>query len=151
MSPELLCSDQTGLKNNRPTKHSDCYALGMVVYEVLSGRAPFAPFSHYVAMRKVMDGERPQRPGGAEGAQFTDDLWQMLNQCWATQPEDRPSIPAVLEVLERVSGDTKPPSLGEDEHFRVGGGCWNFTKGSSRVFSWLDLRRFVASLRGVLR
>ena len=34
MSPELLDPDQFGIADHRPTKQSDCYALGMVVYEV---------------------------------------------------------------------------------------------------------------------
>ena len=65
MSRELLVSDQTGLK--RSTKQSDCYALGMVIYEVLSGQAPPAPLGRYVVLRKVMDGEHPQRLGEQRG------------------------------------------------------------------------------------
>ena len=34
MSPELLYPKKYGLKECRPTKPSDCYALGMVIYEV---------------------------------------------------------------------------------------------------------------------
>ena len=34
MSPELLDPEAFGLNDNRPTKQSDYYALGMVVYEV---------------------------------------------------------------------------------------------------------------------
>jgi hypothetical protein len=34
MSPELLDPDRFGISNSQPTKRSDCYALGMVVYEV---------------------------------------------------------------------------------------------------------------------
>jgi len=34
MSPELLDPEKFGMKDYRPTKQSDCYALGMVVYEV---------------------------------------------------------------------------------------------------------------------
>ena len=37
MSPELLDPDRFGITDNRPTKESDCYALGMVVYEVRAG------------------------------------------------------------------------------------------------------------------
>ena len=33
-SPELLDPDKFGITDYRPTKQSDCYALGMVVYEV---------------------------------------------------------------------------------------------------------------------
>jgi hypothetical protein len=37
MSPELLDPEMFGLpelEGERPTKQSDCYALGMVIYEV---------------------------------------------------------------------------------------------------------------------
>jgi len=37
MSPELLDPERFGMpksEDNRPTKLSDCYAIGMVIYEV---------------------------------------------------------------------------------------------------------------------
>ena len=34
MSPELLVPEQFGIEDDRPTRQSDCYALGMVIYEV---------------------------------------------------------------------------------------------------------------------
>ena len=37
MSPELLDPERFGIpesQDNRPTRQSDCYALGMVIYEV---------------------------------------------------------------------------------------------------------------------
>jgi serine/threonine protein kinase len=150
MSPELLAPDLLGLKNSRPTKSSDCYALGMVIYEVLSGQAPFAPFSQYVVMRKVMDGEHPEKPEGVEGAWFTDELWRMLNRCWATRPESRPSVAVVLECLERVSRDPEPPVLQVYDDLGADEGDWNFTNNSSRKSSWFNPRRFVALLRRIL-
>lgn len=72
-----LALDQTGPKSRLPTKQSDRYAPGMVIYEVLSCQVPFAPFGHHVTIRKVV---RLQRPRGVEGAWFTDDMWQSLNQ-----------------------------------------------------------------------
>ena len=73
MSPELLDPDQFGFENSRPTKESDCYALGMVILEVLTGQAPFTPYKDFVVMRKVIEGHHPARP---EGTWFTDDLWE---------------------------------------------------------------------------
>ena len=115
MSPELLDPDRFGSGDGRPTKESDCYALGMVVLEVLSGQAPFPRYSGLIVMRKIIDGERPGRPQGAEGLWFTDDLWETLGRCWSPQPEDRPTVEAVLECLERGSAAWQPLPPGSDD------------------------------------
>jgi serine/threonine protein kinase len=115
MSPELLEAHQLGAKDSRPTKESDCYALGMVIYEVLSGQVPFAPYKDFIVMRKVIEGERPERLGGVKGVWFVGELWKTLEMCWAAQPESRPSIQAVFECLEQVPGDWKPPPPQADD------------------------------------
>ena len=127
MSPELFHPDQFGLENSRPTKESDCYALGMVIYEVLSGQAPFMPLNNFIVMRKVTDGERPTRPEGAKGAWFTDDLWGMMNLCWAAQPASRPTIAAVFDYLDQISGAWKPPSPQVEEDVEMDEDDWHFT------------------------
>ena len=111
MSPELLDPEQFHLKDSRPTKESDCYALGMVVYEVLSGQVPFTLVKVLIVIRKVIMGERPERPEGREGVFFTDDVWEMLKLCWEAPPESRPSIETVFECLERASETWKSPPL----------------------------------------
>jgi len=108
MSPELLDPDGFGFGDGR-TKESDCYALGMVVYEVLSGQAPFSGSRAAIVLQKVIEGKHPERPGGTEGMWFMDDLWWTLNLCWATEPKSRPSIEAVLKCLGRVSRGWRPP------------------------------------------
>ena len=100
MSPELLHPQLFGFNDSRPTKESDCYALGMVILEVLSGQAPFACDNVIIVMRKVVDSERPERP---EEVWFTDDLWGGLEQCWSSHPGTRPAVRAILEYLDRVS------------------------------------------------
>ena len=98
-SPELIDPSKFNLKESRPTKQSDCYALGMVIYEVLSGHVPFAPRDGTTIISKVVNGERPGRPQGGEGARFTTGLWRMLEDCWKAQPGDRPSLDIVLGKL----------------------------------------------------
>jgi len=107
MSPELFDPE---IKNHHPTECSDCYALGMVIYEVLSGHAPFYEFADRVIYGKVFRGDRPERPQGAEGVWFTDEVWEVLRFCWAPRPENRPSVGDVLQCLEKVSRSWVPPS-----------------------------------------
>ena len=107
MSPELLDPDQYGPESGRPTKESDCYALGMVIYEVLSGQVPFETFMVVVVIQKVTRGEHMARPDGERGEWFTDDLWGTMKMCWATKPESRPCIETVLERLDQVSKSWK--------------------------------------------
>jgi serine/threonine protein kinase len=108
MSPELLDPESFGLKRSHPTKESDRYALGMVIYEVLNGRAPFFPSKAPVL--KILRDERPERPRGAQGAWFTDGIWMVLERCWKPHPEDRPSPDTVFRCLQSVTQPLRPPS-----------------------------------------
>ena len=67
MSPELINPQRFGFESCRPTKRSDCYALGMVVYETISGHFPFYKHGNLNVILKVLAGELPSREPG-----FTD-------------------------------------------------------------------------------
>ena len=115
MSPELLDPIRFGFNDSRPTEESDCYALGMVILEVLSGQVPFTrDCNEFMVMRKVVEGERPGRPRGTEGW-FTNDLWGMLELCWSPKPESRPTIKTILERLEQASTAWKSLSPSVDD------------------------------------
>ena len=117
MSPELLDPERFGLGDGRPTKCSDTYALGMVILEVLTGKPPFLNCNWMVVMRKVVEGEHPGRPQGGEGMWFTNDLWEMLEQCWLPQPGRRPTIDALIRCLEQgsMAWQPLPPDLVQSE------------------------------------
>ena len=109
MSPELLDPD---IEVHPRTKCSDCYALGMVIYEVLSQRKPFFQYKDVVLATKVVKGDYPERPQEPEAVVwFTDDVWEVLECCWAYLPEGRPSVEDVLKFLEGVASSWTPPSF----------------------------------------
>jgi len=144
MSPELIAPERFGFENSRPTRASDCYALGMVIYETISGKLPFHKYTHQTVILKVLAGERPLR-----GVEFAGGLWKMLEQCWASRPKNRPSIEDVLYCLEMPSNLLEPPPpLGVDKgNLDSAGGssdienmtsCTMTTKGSATMSSGWD-------------
>ena len=110
MGPELIAPQEFGFKTSRPTKFSDCYSLGMVIYETISGNLPFHEDTDIAVFLKVVRGERPSREDG-----FADCLWKTTEQCWASQPSNRPSIEGVLQCLEMCSNASLPSPTATDE------------------------------------
>ena len=108
MSPERIAPDRFRLKDSRPTKHSDCYALGMVIYETITGNLPFHRDADLTVFMKVVEGERPLRR-----AEFSKNLWGILERCWAHKPNNRPSIESVLRHLEITSNLSPSPWVDE--------------------------------------
>ena len=125
MSPELIAPKQFGFKNSRPTISSDCYAVGMVIYETISGNLPFHKDTDIAVFMKVVKGEHPPR-----GVKFTKSLWGVLEQCWSPEPNNHPSIKDVLQCLEMASILSEPPSPGTDEGKDEGGGDWDMATSS---------------------
>ena len=126
MSPERIAPDRFGLKNSRPTISSDCYALGMVVYETISGNFPFHKDADLTVSMKIAEGKRPPR-----GVKFTKSLWETLEWCWASKPNDRPSIEDVLRCLETSSVSPEPPSPRVYEGMYEDGDDWDAATSSS--------------------
>ena len=126
MSPELIAPEQFGFKNSRPTKASDCYALGMVIYETVSGNLPFHKHTDLAIALKVLEGERPPRGPG-----FVEGLWTMLEQCWASQPNDRLRVENVQRCLEVLISSWSPP--GADARTDTDSDDRESTSGSSGV------------------
>ncbi|KAF9643894.1 kinase-like protein [Thelephora ganbajun] len=108
MSPELLDPERFGLKKRRPTRESDCYALGMVIYEILSGQVPFATYGPFGILTKVLRGEHPKRPQGERGKLLTDGIWEIVELCWKRKPGDRASAKDVLRCLGGASLSSRP-------------------------------------------
>jgi len=101
MSPELLAQDDTC--GHGPTKESDIYALGMLIYEVLCGKAPFEDLQNPTKLVvEITNGTRPKKPEDAASLGFTDRMWGILERCWSANKGARPTLAAVLSCLSEA-------------------------------------------------
>lgn len=107
MAPELLLPDKFGLSKGVPSKEADIYALGLTVYQVLTGKWPFFPRREADIMFAVISGERPPKPENMEEIGMTDGLWDLLEWCWRGDRMARPTIVEVLRKFYEITGDTK--------------------------------------------
>ncbi|ELU39092.1 protein tyrosine kinase domain-containing protein [Rhizoctonia solani AG-1 IA] len=78
------------------TKEGDVYALGMEIY---TGEPPYGSMNWTGnVMIKVMSGQlRPSRPIALPPNNYGNKLWEIMNQCWATRPNERPTSEQVYE------------------------------------------------------
>ncbi|MFI6823123.1 protein kinase [Micromonospora sp. NPDC050187] len=88
----------------------DVYALGVLGYELLAGRRPFDA-EHPLGLLRAHIEDEPVRPDG-----LAEPLWQLVRQCLAKRPEDRPEPARLADRLAALGGpagalpvDAPPP------------------------------------------
>lgn len=130
MAPELFDG------KSRPSRESDIYALGMVIYEVCQ-RIPqkiclkgplsqvFAheqPFSHicsHAVPVLVLAGERPSRLTNRDILGLSEEVWMLMEKCWNQVPSARPHAADILVLLEAASHDWVSPTSGVIENLSL--------------------------------
>ncbi|KAF9781132.1 kinase-like domain-containing protein [Thelephora terrestris] len=113
-APEILNPEMYSGRGERackkpPSKSTDIYALGMTIFEVVSGRRPFEHTNLDVeVIQKVLSGARPEKPSVG----FSDALWTLLTHTWVEVFETadlassvRPDITEVLGLLQDEAED----------------------------------------------
>ena len=134
MAPELLFPTKFGSKSARPTKPADIYALGMVIFEVLTGLQPFYEkrFVGLDILYHVEKGVRPTKPDNAEEIGFGGRTWGLVIECWMEEPPRRPTIKEVHAYLTSVAtsstvvGPTPKMSLENSPESDLAGKCLLF-------------------------
>ena len=94
-----------GKTSGRPTQPADIYAMGVVIYEVLTGFQPFYEqrYGIFELTYHVVRGSRPVKPENAEQIGFGGGIWELVEECWSQESTRRPTIQRVLAHLTRVA------------------------------------------------
>ncbi|KAJ3554921.1 hypothetical protein NP233_g12323 [Leucocoprinus birnbaumii] len=101
-APELMGADE---KPTRPTLKSDVYSAGSVIYEILVGKVPYYEYSNNASIiRQVDKGKLPTKPSPtlAVTLELTEEIWEIMECCWAAAPEERLTIEDVTERCNKV-------------------------------------------------
>ncbi|RHZ83941.1 hypothetical protein Glove_86g227 [Diversispora epigaea] len=91
--PEYLRS-QMKKKRNKP---SDIYSLGVLFWELSSGRPPFNNFTSLEILKKVISGEREKPINGTP-----KDYINIYSNAWIDDPNRRSTIKNIFDSLENI-------------------------------------------------
>ncbi|XP_073931842.1 proto-oncogene tyrosine-protein kinase ROS isoform X2 [Castor canadensis] len=77
------------------TTQSDVWSFGILIWEILTlGHQPYPAYSNLDVLDYVQTGGRLEPPRNCP-----DDLWNLMTQCWAQEPEQRPTFHKIQEQL----------------------------------------------------
>ncbi|ELR11811.1 protein kinase domain containing protein [Acanthamoeba castellanii str. Neff] len=86
------------IRGGKRTDRSDVYSFGILMWEVLTRRRPFAGLPTMSISLQVLEGERPSIP-----LDTPNDYRSLMVRCWAEDPADRPSMIEIASQLKRMA------------------------------------------------
>jgi serine/threonine protein kinase len=125
LAPEIL--KETGY-----SKASDVYSFGIVMWEMMTWQVPWKDLTTWQIMGMMSNRDNIPRPDIPDrldclpGGTFDGmgDYVELMKQCWAEEPDDRPDFPKVASTLRHIMGreaslrrersDRRNSSLGTD-------------------------------------
>lgn len=107
-TPAYMAPEQARGRVNEIDERSDVYAIGAILYEILTYRPPFKGQDVREVLRQVIE-ESPPRPNEiAPQNQIPEELILICDRCLRKTPADRyPSVRAVQKELEAFLDGTK--------------------------------------------
>lgn len=111
LAPEAFGGDKTNVirpddeedpRFNDMAKKRDIYAFGILLWEMLTGRIPWAGSSlPDVYVRVCVRGDRPAP--GLDNTPVPKHVRRLIEKCWSQSPHKRPSASSIVSKLEKIT------------------------------------------------
>ena len=101
MSPE-------GVVGRSVDVRADVYAMGIILYELLSGDQPFRGDTPFVVMTKHLNEHAPPLAVALEGEDIPEMLSKFVAQCMAKDPNERPADAGVFRQAMVLAAQNQP-------------------------------------------
>ena len=103
-SPKYMAPEQ--ILGNPVSAASDIYSLGIVAYELLTGKVPFDKGASVKTMMAHVNEDPPAIRSMYDGLELSDELEAILERCLLKNPEDRfADMDALLRALSLLGGN----------------------------------------------
>lgn len=114
-SPQYMSPEQ--LRKQELTHKSDLFSLGVIFYELLTGRHPFPGPDLKAVIRSIL-GEKPPPPLAEARAGLPEGLQAVLERCLAKNPQQRYNscrelADALSELFPAITAEQQDPMVAE--------------------------------------
>ena len=103
MAVELITGDEAQVRCSNAV---DVFSMGVLMWTLWTHEVPYARLSltPFMLMKRITEGMRPEMPGGSRGdtPPIPAGVAELVQRCWAQDPEERPSFAAISKELARI-------------------------------------------------
>lgn len=100
MAPELF----RGLPDAGMDETCDAYSYGVMLWECVTGRVPWEWMANHlqVIFAVAVEGSRLPLPDASESCGVTEELRDLVLECWKEEPDSRPRFKDVVQRVEAM-------------------------------------------------